>query len=420
MVYALVDCNNFFVSCERVFRPDWENKPVVVLSNNDGCVISRSNEVKALGVPMGAPYFQYKQLFIKEKVVIRSTNFQLYTNLSQRVASILSEFTEDQYIYSVDESFLSFPDNFTNDWVKLGQDIADKVKKCVGIPVSVGFANTKTLSKLAAEVVKKKLVNSSACSFVSPSTNFQNYGQNFEVGKIWGIGRQYSKKLKAMNVLTIKDFIGLPPITIKNEFSILGLKTWNELQGIDCISLKDVNEGKKGILSSRSFGKLAKTKEELALALSGHIETVARKLRLQNSKTAYLSIYLTVGNFGFKQKFYLSKAMVINPTNYTPELFSFASLLLDQIYNPSFSYRKLGISVGEIQDIKPEQDNLFISPEDLDKKKRAMESLDNLQTRFGSLALRPASSVGLNKTVGKSEYSSPNYTTKWSDLASAK
>jgi DNA polymerase V len=284
-VYSLIDCNNFYVSCERVFNPKLEGKPVIVLSNNDGCVIARSNESKALGIGMGVPVFKCKDLIKKHKIQVYSSNYTLYADMSQRVMDTLAQFTSDVEVYSIDEAFLSLSEFMSLNLTEYARDIRSTVKRWTGIPVSIGIGSTKTLAKVANKLSKRNPQYGGVFDITS-HTQMNELLEQIRVEDIWGIGRQYTKLLNQNGIYTALQLKNASDTWIRKHMSVSGLRTVWELRGISCIPLEEAPPSKKAIISSRSFGRPVESLEELKEAIASYISRASEKLRAQQSVTS--------------------------------------------------------------------------------------------------------------------------------------
>ncbi len=279
---ALIDVNNFYVSCERVFNPKLENKPVVVLSNNDGCAISRSNEAKALGIKMGIPFFKIRDIVNAGKLTAVSSNYTLYLDMSHRVMSLLSKFSPDQEIYSVDESFLDLSSFKSKDLIKYGQQIKSKIKQWTGLPVPIGIGSTKTLSKLANHIAKKNPSFKGVCNLnVMEEDTLDTWMSHIAVNEVWGVGRSLAPKLNMIGIMSVLDLKNADPEYIRQQFSVVLEKTVRELNGVMCMELKDIEEPNKEIMVSRSFGRRVRDKQELIEALTSYTSRAAERMRKQ-------------------------------------------------------------------------------------------------------------------------------------------
>lgn len=307
-LFFLVDCNNFFVSCERVFNPKLKNKPVVILSSNDGCVISRSQEAKALEIPMGAPYFEYEKLFNKHNVIVHSSNFALYADMSARVMSILETFSQELEIYSVDEAFLQIPAYLADtDLIAYGAMMRQKIYQATGIPVSIGIGSTKTLAKLANGIAKKG-------SFVYQLKHDQTFDatlSQLSVNEVWGIGRRYTRFLQAHGIKTVLDLKKVDHQWARKQLTINGLKTVLELNGISCFAIHGDHEIKKSITVSRMFGQPITDKALLYEAITEYTTSAVRKLRDQDSLASYLSVFVMVRRYHDSTKLFFQEKHVL-------------------------------------------------------------------------------------------------------------
>ncbi len=295
-IYALVDCNSFYASCEKVFRPDLKDKPVVVLSNNDGCIVALSGEAKKLGIKRGKPIFQIQEIIEKNDVTVFSSNYTLYADLSNRVMATLREFSPNLEVYSIDEAFLDLSGFSHLDIVEYCKNIKITVEKATGIPVSIGIAETKTLSKIANEIVKKFKGYNGVFNIIG-NTNRDKIFNYFTVSDVWGIGPQLSKKLWSFGVNTIADLIAKDDAWIQKQMSIKGVYTVRELRGIDCIELDEKIKDKKNIVSARSFGVPVEDFKSMNQAVAYHCTLAGAKLRKQNSVCSYIMVFLTTNYF---------------------------------------------------------------------------------------------------------------------------
>ena len=308
---ALIDVNNFYVSCERVFNPKLIGRPVVVLSNNDGCAVARSNEVKALGVGMGAPWFKFKDLAKQHGIIALSSNYALYADMSNRVMSILSAFSPDQEVYSIDESFLDLTGFQSRDLNQYGQQMRKRILKWTGLPVCVGIGSTKTLSKLANHCAKKQPVFNGVCNFNTMSLeSFEGLLSQIEVGEIWGVGRKLAPKLQALGFHTVLDLKRANPERLRRQFSVVMEKTIRELNGTVCIELEEIAPAKQQIISSRSFGYPVRDYNSLAESITLYMSRAAEKLRKQHCYAGSVYVYIRTSPFKPDDPFY-SNGMTI-------------------------------------------------------------------------------------------------------------
>lgn len=415
---ALIDVNNFYVSCERVFNPKLVGKPVVVLSNNDGCAVARSNEVKALGVAMGAPWFKLKDLAKQHGIIGLSSNYALYADMSNRVMSILRQYSPDQEVYSIDESFLDLTGFQSRDLIQYGQDMRKRILKWTGLPVCVGIGSTKTLSKLANHCAKKRPVFNSVCNFntMHPKDLEDLLGQA-EVGEIWGVGRKLAPKLQALGFNTVLDLKRANPERLRQQFSVVMEKTIRELNGTVCIELEEISPAKKQIISSRSFGYPVSDYNSLAESITLYMSRAAEKLRRQQSFAGSVYVYIRTSPFKPDDPFY-SNGLTIplsSPTNDTRQLVNVVLWGLKQIYKPNYNYAKAGVMLGEIVQEEGIQTDLFSQMQTSPKSTALMTAMDNINRKMGKESIKLASEGFKRPWRMKQENKSPNYTTRWED-----
>ncbi len=414
-VFALVDCNNFFVSCERVFRPDLWDKPVAVLSNNDACIVARSNEVKEMGVPMGAPLFKIDHLMKGKGVTLFSANFRLYGDFSQRVVRILTSVAPEIEVYSVDESFLeisSLPvDNY--------QEWAETVRACIlqwtGIPVSIGVAPTKTLAKAASEYAKKTATSSGA--YVVAEDNREDLLRWLAVKDVWGVGRALGPKLLQRGVSTAYDLTQVSEVWARQQMSIRGLKTVKELKGESCLPLEHEVEPQQSIARTRSFGHNVRDYYQLEGAIATFAAQAAVKLRAQKEIATGVVVFVrTPHNF---EGGHGSSTLVRlpQPTSDTGELIAAALKGLEIIRDPDFAYKRAGVALVGLVSKEAWQLSLLQDSSGLDKRAALMQSVDQLNTKYNTRLIRHGSEhLELTGWHSKHELRSPAYTTSWSDL----
>ena len=423
-IFALVDCNNFYASCERVFNPKIKTEPIVILSNNDGCAVAMSNEAKKLGISIGTPIFKTQQLINKHKIKVFSSNYALYGDLSRRVIDTLSLFTPEIEIYSIDESFLSLK-GFEINLEKYGQKIKDTVKQWTGIPVSVGIAKTKTLAKIANRIAKKNKFLNGVLDFTSLSDDeIDSYLDKTSVEQIWGIGSQNSYKLNQVGIYTALALKNAPDDWIKKNLGgVVGLRTVFELRGNSCISLDlDLAKEKKGITTSRSFGKPVKKLEYLEEAISSYTSRAAEKLRVQKSVANVVSIYIKTNRFKKNDKQYSNSISykLPYPTSFTPELVNYAVKLLRRIYKSGYSYKKVGVLLLDIiPDNNEIQMNLFTKQDKILENEKLMFDLDKINSKWGTDTLKVASTGTENSNNNwrmKREFVSKRSTTCWNEI----
>lgn len=420
--FALVDVNNFYVSCERVFKPQLENKAVVVLSNNDGCAVARSAEVKALGIKTGMPWFKMKDIAKKHQIEAYSSNYTLYGDMSNRVVSILRDFSPDMEVYSIDESFLRIDSvaQLYGGPTPMGQEMITRIKKWTGLPVCVGIGSTKTLAKFANHLAKKMPVFNSVCDFSNlPEQEQLHWMSEMGVGEIWGVGGQTTKKLNVLNIHTVLDLKQASPQFIRAQLGVVMERTCNELNGISCLELEDVAPSKQQILASRSFGKPILNLEHLAEAVATHIARASEKLRHQQSIAGAIHVFIRTSPFKDNQ---YSQGITISLKEATDDLLTLTNEAiagLKLIYKPGYQYKKAGIMLSLLSEKSTRQQSLFDDVEARGKSSELMSALDSINHRFGKEAIRSGASG--NRRIGKdwamrSDNRSPNYTTQWDEL----
>ena len=409
---ALVDCNNFYASCERVFNPKIENKPVIVLSNNDGCVIARSNEAKALGIKMGEPAFKLKNLIEKYSINVFSTNFALYGDLSKRVMNVMSAEVDKMEIYSIDEAFLDFTDYASKE---RGIAIKKKVQQWTGIPVSVGIAPTKVLAKVAGHIAKK---HTKAGVFMFDDEDLIRRALNvFAIEDLWGIGKKTAQKLKAVGIHTALQFRECDSNWIRRDLSINGVRLQKELYGQVCYPIEITRKRKQNICTARSFGTEIKELSKLKEAIGSHANTCATKLRQEKSCCNSISVFLSTNPFKPQAKQYNPyKVIQLDvPTNDSMEIVKTAIKGLESIYRDDCIYKKAGVIVGRIVPQEQTQLSLFDS---LDRKKRKSinVAVDKINATMGKNKVKLAVQGNGRKWKLKQEKLSPCYTTRFTDI----
>ena len=411
-MFALIDCNNFYASCERVFQPHLNGKPVVILSNNDGCVIARSNEAKSLGIPMGAPAFKYKEVFQKNKVQIFSSNFTLYGDISNRVMSIISRYVPDVEIYSIDEAFIKF-DGFSEDETNEKCRVLIKtILKWTGIPVSIGLAPTKSLAKVANRIAKKYSTRTNGFYSINNNEKRIKALKNISAGDIWGIGFQNKKKLFKVNVKSGIDFVNLPDQWVKKNMSIIGLKLKKELEGNPTLDIEEGKIDKKSIATTRSFESEISSLNDLIERITTFSVVASKKLRRQNSECNMISVFIRSNPFkqnDDKYHFSLTGSLPFS-TNSSIEISKFAVKLLNKIYSKNKSYKKAGIILMGLSPQSSHQFSLF--DQNIDKQKKLMRSIDNIDNKYGLYKVRLASQDQKRIWKMKRQKLSRNYTTE--------
>ena len=419
--FALVDVNNFYVSCERVFQPRLEDVPMVVLSNNDGCAVARSNEVKALGVKMGTPWFKMKDLARQHGILAFSSNYTLYGDMSNRVVSILRDFSPDMEVYSIDESFLRIEAvaHLYGSILAMGQQIRGRIRQWTGLPVCVGVGPTKTLSKLANHMAKKNPVFDGVCDLYALSrTERGQWMSQIEVGEVWGVGRRINQRLAAMGIETVLDLRNASPKTIRTQFGVVMERTCEELRGISCLELEDVAPPKKQIMSSRSFGAPVECIEELQESVATYVERAAEKLRRQGSEAGAVYVFVETNRFKAHEPQYntgVTTPLPV-PSDDTRILIQAALRGLKTIFRPDFRYKKAGIMLTLLSDKGTRQATLFDEPDKTARSTRLMAAVDAANREFGRNALHSAATGRTHRWAMRSENRSPCYTTRWDEL----
>ena len=412
---ALVDCNNFYVSCERVFRPDLKNVPVVVLSNNDGCAVSRSNEAKALGIKMGQPWFECKALAQEHGILALSSNYALYADLSNRVMSILSDYSPRHEVYSIDECFVDLTG--TPQLRDVSYAMRARVIAWTGIPVCVGIGPTKTLAKLANYIAKKHPRSKGVFNY-NDLTQAQQVKllSQIEVGEVWGVGRRISARLSEHGIHTVEDLRMAHTATLRSEFGVVMEKTQRELQGVPCIDLQEVVPDKKQIVSSRSFGQTVRDVAVLKDAMSTFVANACSKLRAQGSHAALIQVSLHTNRFRKDLPQYNpSFALPLpQPTNDSLVVNRWADYLVGRLFKPEYAYKKAGIMLGEITPVGQYQADWLEPTQATDT--RLMEALDGLNQRFGRGTVKVSTQGAHAGWQMRQERKSPSYTTDWASM----
>lgn len=424
-VFALVDCNNFYASCEKLFDPTLKHRPVVVLSNNDGCVVARSAEAKALGIPMGAPWFQIEKEARRHGVVAYSSNYALYADMSNRVVEVLSGFAPNLEVYSIDESFLELSTmaSAVGDLAGYGALIRQRIADWLGLAVCVGIAPTKTLAKLANHCAKKSLAgNDGVCDFSTLTPHeLDDLFERVAVGEVWGVGRKIDARLEAMGIRTVRELRDADAETLRARFSVVLERTVRELRGESCLDLETLAPNKQQIMASRSFGVLVHDLADLEEAVASYIARAAEKLRGQDSLAGAVQVYIRTNIFKPDVPQYQRGVTVPLPaaTDDTRILTRWALRILRRIYRPGFGYHKAGITLMELRPHSSRQFSLFDGQGGAGdaRSDRLMAVLDGINGRYGRGSLRLAvEGVDRGWRMRRGNLS-PRYTTDWSGLA---
>ncbi len=419
-MFALIDCNNFYVSCERVFNPKLNNKPVIVLSNNDGCAISRSNEAKALGIPMGAPAFKYEKIFRENNVQIFSSNFPLYGDMSSRVMSILSKFTPNIEIYSIDEAFLKFEGFENYDLEFYCQKIKNMVFKWTGIPISIGVAPTKALAKVANRISKKFPNQTKGVYLINSEERRIKALKWLKIQDVWGIGFRHAKRLKNIKINTAYNFINLEDNWVRKNMSVVGLRLKKELEGKSILELEEVRSPKKAIATTRSFEGTITNYEKIKERISTFAICCAEKLRSQNSNCNSIYVFVRSNKFQKNKTQYRNGILMTIPfsTNSNIIISKYAIEGLRKIFKKGISYKKAGTIVMGLDSSNNHQLNLFENENP--KHKHLMKTIDFIQRKQGQSKIKLASQDLRKRWKMKQEKLSPNYTCKLDEIIKVK
>lgn len=416
---ALVDCNNFYASCERAFNPSLNGKPVVVLSNNDGCVIARSNEAKELGIPMGAPAFKLKEAFAKNNITIFSSNYALYGDMSARVMTMLSTYAPQIEIYSIDEAFLDFSKCDFIDFATYGQQIKREVTKGSGIPISVGFAHTKVLTKVANKIAKKFDKETGGVYSIDTDEKRIKALRWTKIGDVWGIGRRHAARLEAIGIKTAFDFTQLPDEWVRQQMSVVGLRLKHELLGQPMLEM-EIAKAKKSISTTRTFERQHNDLAEIRERVATFAATCAEKLRRQKSTCNSLMVFILTNEHRKDLPQYHRKIVIKLPyaTNSSIEIATFAKDALEKIFRPEFHYKKAGVVVMDVRPEEERQLNIFENSNP--KHKILMKTMDKLNRSIGQNKIKLGSQDMDRTWKMKQERLSPKYTTRLSDIIKVK
>lgn len=416
-MYALVDCNNFFVSCERVFRPDLEGKPVVVLSGNDGCIIARSNEVKALGIKMGVPLFQIRDIVKRENITCFSSNFSLYGDISSRIMSILSTKTETLHQYSIDEAFLSLDHLTEAEYKPYCEQIVQEIRRGIGVPVSIGIARSKTLAKIASHYAKKYPGYKGVCQILTEEQRIKAL-QGTPVDDVWGIGRKSHKKLYMAGVRSAFDLAAKEGEWIANVFTKPGIETWRELNGEDCINISSLPE-KQSISMSRTFANAITDRVQLEGEMANFVASCCRKLRNQGSACRQMIIFAATSRFRTDMNQHFLSAVITLPTasNNEQELMNYMLAAFRKYYKRDMPYKQAGVVVTQIASAEVVERDIF-DKRDREKDARLQQALDKVSAIYGRGHVRFATQTTekQKEAVYNVDNLSPRYTTRINEI----
>ncbi|MDG2266517.1 MAG: Y-family DNA polymerase [Candidatus Marinimicrobia bacterium] len=411
---ALADCNNFYASCERVFNPGLKHKPIVVLSNNDGCIIARSNEAKALGIKMGEPVFKVRDIIDNNNVYVFFFFFSLYGDMSSRVMSLLSDMSPEIEIYSIDEAFMNFTGVKNN--VQLASKMKSIIAKSTGIPISIGIAETKTLAKVANYFAKKQ--TDDGVYILTERLQIEDALKVLPVSKLWGVGSRHLRMLYSYGINTAYDFVQLNEEWVLEKMTIMGLRMQRELKGDSCFGIDLYPSRKKNIRTSRSFAVKVNSLQPIQESIVAHAARCAEKLRMENSCAQYVSVILKTNPFSKSQNYYYGyKSINLDiPTNDSIEIVNAAKTLLGSIYKEGLIYTKSGVIVGDTVPADQVQLSLFYSEQDKEKRKNLYKSVDFINQSMGRNKIQLLGQGIAKKWTLKQENLSPCYTTRWADL----
>lgn len=440
-IVGLLDCNSFFASCEKVFHPDWEHRPVVVLSNNDGCVVARSPEAKKLGIAMGAPYFQIKNFAAANNIVVCSSNYSLYADMSYRVMQTISQWTPDIEIYSIDESFLDLTGRFVQtgqtsgvEWSSdletelacLSREIVTTVPRWTGIPVAFGLGPTKTLAKAANRIAKKR--DDHYCSLLDANRR-DEYLKTLDIADVWGVGRNLISQFTRLGFRTAFDLTRVDPLWMRENYSVVQEKLVRELRGEQCLDLIEIPQPRQNIQVSRSFGHMIESLDELEQALATFASRGAQRLRKEKTVASALTVQLYTNRFRTDLPQY-TPAMTVGfarPTNNTPEIISHALSILRQIWRQGYSYKRAKVMLLDTvsQTVAMQQNTLFeldpkFNAERREKEQRLMQAVDQINRTAGLSRLFFAAEGITPAWLPCHDFVSPCYTTRWEDIPTAK
>ena len=415
-MFALADCNNFFASCERVFRPDLQGKPVIVLSNNDGCAVARSNEAKALGIKMGDPYFKIRHIVEKHNVAVFSGNLALYGDMSQRVRWVLEDFAPAIEVYSIDEAFLDLRGLSGVDFDAYAKKISAECWRLTSIPVSVGIAPSKTLAKIASKLCKQYPKLRGGCYMHRPQ-DIEKVLRKFPIEDVWGIGRRTAAKLHSMGVKTAWDYTQIPEYAVRKMFALTGLRTWRELRGEPCIEFEDGFEAKQSICVSRSFAKEVSDVEELAEQIANFASSMAEKLRQQRSVVTEMAVFAYTNRFKENEPQTYGNSLVHFelPTNDQRVIVGKAVAAVYELFRKGYGYKKAGVVATHIVQECDVVHSLFEDRQTTEREQRLTSALDIINGTFGRGSVKLAVQ-GSGRIKSSSEKQSPHYTTLWDDI----
>ena len=408
-VFALIDCNAFYVSCERVFNPKLNNKPVVALSNNDGCIIARSKEAKALGIKMGVPLFKVKDIVERENVIVFSSNYTLYADMSRRVMNIISEFTPSIEVYSIDEAFIELT-NMNVDYESYARHMRKVILQYTGIPVSIGIASTKTLTKVANHIAKDDESLEGVCSLIQHE-NLDQVLEDTNVADVWGVGRQLSKKLIANGIFNAKLLKNCEDAWVRKMMSVNGLKTVSELREISCLDLEETSATRKSCCTTRSFGKPLINLEDIEQAVTTFARRATERIRGENLIASTVSVFLRTNPFDRNRYYSNSSTTTLSyPTYDTVQIVKTALQLTKIIFRENYKYKKAGVLLSGFYEKGTETKDLF--SEARYRSPKLMSAVDQINERYGSDTIQIATECQMGKWKQKRKNCTQSYTTQ--------
>lgn len=421
MTLALIDGNNFYVSCERVFQPKLRDRPVVILSNNDGCIVSRSGEAKGIGIPMGAPWFQWKSRAARFGIVAMSSNYTLYADMSERMMRILKRFSPQQEVYSIDECFLDLTGIPDDQQTGMAATMRATVAREIGIPVCVGIASTKTRAKLANHIAKKTPELLGVCHLEQLSAQEQaQYLEQWPVADVWGVGNKIAEKLQALRITTVAQLHDADPKSLRQRFSVQVERTVRELRGETCIPLETGRPPRDSIQSARSFGQPVTSMDGLRAAITIYTTRAAEKLRKDGSVAGAMEVFISTYRHRDEPQYHPVRSVrLATPTDDTLQMLHTAVSALQSIYRPGYHYAKAGIRLMDLRPAGARQADLFsMVPEQDERRSRLMRTIDTINQRYGSSTCQPGAAGVRQRQDWQMQRGtlSPQFTTSWAEL----
>lgn len=416
-VFALIDCNSFYASCERIFNQKLETRPVIVLSNNDGCVIARTKEAKALGIKMGQPYFKIKRLAKQNNVFVASTNFTLYGDISNRVMETIKYFLDEVEVYSIDEAFVDLTSIVKSNLEEFGHEMKETIQKWTGVPVSVGIGATKTLAKAANEIAKQNENLNGVLDLYSDKAKIDKALSGIDISDVWGIGRQHTKHFYGRGIRNALQLKNVDSSWLKNSFNITVNRTVMELRGTACMSLEQTRADKKSIVCSRTFKSPTSLLNTLNSLITSYVSRAAEKLRSQDSETKGLIIFIETSRYNKDKRYSNSINIKLpKPTSSTLELIEFALVGLEKIYESGFEYKRAGVMFYDLSDANVKQLDLFYDAGTMVKRAKLMKSIDEINSKWGQGVIKSASENFNGLKFMRQNHISSKFTSQWNEL----